>query len=269
MGVLNVTPDSFSDGGEYVSMDAAIAHAHAMVDEGAAVIDIGGESTRPGAVPVPTGTELQRVVPVVERLAEELAGSDVRISVDTRHAAVADAALDAGATILNDVSASLWEVAADHGAGWIAMHMKGDPSTMQDDPDYGDVVAEVVEFLTDRASAGSAAGVDEVWIDPGLGFGKTATHNLALLADIDRIVATGWPVVVGTSRKSTMGLLSARSDARAGIAGSDESRPTPTDDRREASLATATWAMARGVDMVRVHDVRAHARAALVVGGEI
>jgi dihydropteroate synthase len=269
MGVLNVTPDSFSDGGKYVSVDAAVAHAREMVEEGAAVIDIGGESTRPGAIPVPTGTELDRVVPVVERLAEELAGSDVRISVDTRHAAVADAALDAGATILNDVSATLWELAADHGAAWIAMHMGGEPSTMQDDPRYDDVVGEIVGFLADRATAASGAGVHEVWIDPGLGFGKTATHNLALLGHIDQIVATGWPVVVGTSRKSTMGLLSARSDARAGVAGSDASRPTPTDDRLEASLATATWAMARGVDMVRAHDVRAHARAALVVGGEI
>jgi dihydropteroate synthase len=130
-------------------------------------------------------------------------------------------------------------------------------------------VGEVVGFLHDRATAASAAGVDEVWIDPGLGFGKTATHNLALLGDIDRIVAAGWPVVVGTSRKSTMGLLNARSDARAGSPGSDATRPTATDDRLEASLATATWAMARGVDMVRAHDVRAHARAALVVGGEI
>jgi dihydropteroate synthase len=269
MGVLNVTPDSFSDGGEYVSVDTAIAHARDMVDEGASVIDVGGESTRPGAVPVSTDTELGRVVPVVGRLADELAGSDVRISVDTRNAAVANAALDAGATILNDVSASLWEVAADRGAGWIAMHMGGEPSTMQDDPRYDDVVEEVVEYLHERATVASGAGVDELWIDPGFGFGKTASHNLALLADIDRIVAAGWPVVVGTSRKSTMGLLTARSDARAGLAGADPTRPTSTGDRLEASLATATWAMARGVDMVRAHDVRAHARAALVVGGTI
>jgi dihydropteroate synthase len=269
MGVLNVTPDSFSDGGCYVSVDAATAHAREMVDQGAAVIDVGGESTRPGASPVPIATELDRVVPVVERLADDLAGSDVRISVDTRHAAVAHAALDAGASILNDVSASLWEVAAEHGAGWIAMHMGGEPATMQDDPHYDDVVAEVTELLDERARRASAAGVGEVWIDPGIGFGKTAAHNLELLAAIDRVVATGWPVVIGTSRKATMGLLSSRSDARAGLTGADASRPTPTDDRLEASLATATWAMSRGVDMVRAHDVRAHARAALVVGGEI
>ncbi|HKY13965.1 MAG TPA: dihydropteroate synthase [Microthrixaceae bacterium] len=266
MGVLNVTPDSFSDGGRYASVDDVLAEAGRMIAEGASVIDVGGESTRPGAVPVDPETELARVLPVVEGLAPLVAEIGVRISIDTRHDEVARAAVAAGATIVNDVSASLHEVAADTGAAWIAMHMAGEPSTMQDEPAYGDVVTEVTAFLVERAEAATAAGVAEIWIDPGLGFGKTVDHNIELISRLDELVATGWPVVVGASRKATMGVLSGRSDARVGIGTGDA---TPTDDRLEASLAVATWAMSQGVDMVRAHDVRPHVHAAKVVAGTI
>jgi dihydropteroate synthase len=272
MGVLNVTPDSFSDGGRFLTLDAALAGARAMIAEGADVIDVGGESTRPGAEPVDPQVEAERVVPVIEALAGE-----VRISVDTRHESVARAAVAAGATLINDITASLWPVAADTGVGWVAMHMAGDPATMQDAPSYDDVVTEVIDHLTARAEAASAAGVDEIWIDPGFGFGKTLAHNLALLAELDRIVATGWPVVVGTSRKSTLGVLTAISDARVAparpgvtaTASPPNPAPTPPDDRLEASVATATWAMVQGAQMIRVHDVRAHVHAAQVVAGHI
>jgi dihydropteroate synthase len=188
---------------------------------------------------------------VVEALAPH-----VRVSVDTRHREVAEAALAAGATMLNDVSASLAEVAAAAGPGtaYVAMHMRGDPLTMQRDPRYDDVVAEVRSFLVDRAEAARAAGVEEVWIDPGIGFGKTMAHNLALLAHLDRLVDTGVPVVVGTSRKGFLGTL---------LDGA------PVDDRLEGSVATATWAMWQGARMVRAHDVRATAHAARVVAGDI
>ena len=231
MGVLNVTPDSFSDGGRWLDAGAAIAHGLDMVREGADVIDVGGESTRPGAGPVDVDEELRRVLPVVEALA-----AHVRVSIDTRKAEVAEAAVAAGATLVNDVSASLGEVAAAAGAGWVAMHMQGEPRTMQDEPTYDDVVAEVRAFLVERA--GSAAG--EVWIDPGIGFGKTVAHNLSLLRHLDELVATGYPVLVGTSRKGFLGALTGGA---------------PAGDRLEASVATAAWAMAHGAAMVRVHDV--------------
>ncbi len=250
MGILNVTPDSFSDGGRYADLDAAVARGLAMVEEGAALVDVGGESTRPGATPVEPSVERDRVVPVIEALV----AAGVRCSIDTRHASVAEAALGAGATLLNDVSASLHGVAAAAGVPWVAMHMLGDPLTMQADPRYDDVVAEVRAFLVARADAARAAGVDEVWIDPGIGFGKTMAHNLALLARLDTIVGTGVPVVVGTSRKGFLGTL---------LGGA------PVDDRLEGSVATATWAMWQGASMVRAHDVRATAHAARVVAGEI
>ena len=245
MGVLNVTPDSFSDGGRWLDPEAAIAHGLALAAEGADVVDVGGESTRPGAAEVPADEERRRVVPVIGALA-----SQVRVSVDTRKAEVAEAALAAGATILNDVSASLYEVAAAHGAGWVAMHMRGTPATMQQQAAYDDVVAEVRAFLVDRAEKAVAAGVGEVWIDPGLGFAKTADHNLSLLRHLDGLVATGHPVLVGASRKSFIGRLTG--DA-------------PVDDRLEASLALAVWAMKKGAAMVRVHDVRATVQAARLV----
>ncbi len=251
MGVLNVTPDSFSDGGRWFDHGAAVEHGMAMVADGADVVDVGGESTRPGAQPVEVDEELRRVVDVVAALAPH-----VRVSIDTRHAAVAEAALAAGATMLNDVSASLHDVAASagRGVGFVAMHMRGEPATMQADPRYDDVVGEVRRFLVDRAESAAAAGVEEVWVDPGIGFGKTAAHNLTLLARLDELVATGFPVVVGTSRKGFLGAL---------LDGA------PADDRLEGSVATATWAMWQGARMVRAHDVRATVHAAQVVAGEI
>jgi dihydropteroate synthase len=255
LGVLNVTPDSFSDGGRYLDRGAAVARAEEMLSEGADLIDVGGESTRPGARPVDPDVERQRVVPVVRALAGRC-----RVSVDTRHRSVAEAAVDAGASLINDVSATLYPVAAATGAGWLVMHMKGEPATMQRRPEYRDVVGEVLAFLVERAGMAEEAGVGEVWIDPGFGFGKTLDHNLALLAAIDRFVASGYPVAIGTSRKGLCGALLAESD------GADE--PVPLDDRLEASVATATWAMLNGVRMIRVHDVKAGWQAATVVAGQ-
>jgi len=245
MGVLNVTPDSFSDGGLWLDPDAAVAHGLAMAAEGADVVDVGGESTRPGAAEVPIEEELRRVVPVIDALAPH-----VRVSVDTRRREVAEAALGAGATIVNDVSASLYDVAAVHEAGWVAMHMRGTPLTMQQQAQYDDVVSEVREFLVHRVRLALAAGVTEVWIDPGLGFAKTADHNLSLLRRLDELVATGHPVLVGASRKSFIGKLTGNA---------------PVDDRAEGSLALAVWAMQQGAAMVRVHDVRGTVHAARLV----
>jgi dihydropteroate synthase len=252
MGVLNVTPDSFSDGGRFLDHTAAVARGREMIAEGADIIDVGGESTRPGSEPVDEAEERRRVLPVLAALAGEC-----RLSIDTTKASVAEAAVASGATLINDVSASLHEVAASTGAGWIAMHMQGTPKTMQDEPTYGDVVTEVRDHLLVRADAARAAGVVEVWIDPGIGFGKNDAHNLALLAHLDVLVATGYPVAIGTSRKGFLGRLLAASD---GVDGS-----VPVDDRIEASLATATWSMRLGASMVRVHDVRATAQAARVL----
>jgi dihydropteroate synthase len=266
MGVLNVTPDSFSDGGRYLDRDAAVARGREMIAEGADVIDVGGESTRPGADQVPEEEEVARVVPVIEVLCRE-----ARVSVDTCKPGVAAAAVEAGASLVNDVTASLHAVAADAGVGWVAMHMQGTPRTMQHDPRYDDVVQEVRDHLVARADAAVEAGVREVWIDPGIGFGKTVDHNFDLLASLDRLVDTGYPVVVGTSRKSSLGDLTGRSDAQGRhpslVPPAEEWDTTPPDDRLEASLATATWAMAQGVRMVRVHDVRASVQAAKVVAG--
>ena len=251
MGIVNVTPDSFSDGGRFHEHDAAIAHGLELFAEGADVLDVGGESTRPGAQPVDVETELARVLPVVEALS-----AHGRVSIDTRKPEVARAAVAAGATLINDVSASLWSVAADCGVGWVAMHMKGEPGTMQTAPHYDDVVAEVSSFLVDRATRAADAGVGEIWIDPGIGFGKSFEHNLALLSSIDRLAALGWPVLVGTSRKAFLGRLLAESD------GVDE---VSTDDRLAGSIATEVWAMHLGASMIRVHDVRSAVQAAKVV----
>jgi dihydropteroate synthase len=257
MGVLNVTPDSFSDGGRFDAPADAVARGRQLAADGADWVDVGGESTRPGAAPVATDEELRRVLPVIEALAAD----GIRVSVDTRKAEVARAAVGAGARLVNDVSASLGEVAAELGVAWVAMHAQGDPATMQDAPHYDDVVAEVGDFLEQRAEWALAAGVPEVWIDPGIGFGKTEAHNLALLAHLDELVATGHPVLVGASRKSFLGRLLGASDGAGG--------PVPTDDRLEGSLATTTWALACGAGMVRVHDVRAAHHAVQVVAGEI
>ena len=253
MGVLNVTPDSFSDGGRWYDHGRAVGHGRQLIAEGADVIDVGGESTRPGAGPVDEAEELRRVIPVVEALAGE-----AEVSIDTRKAAVAEAALAAGAGIVNDISASLWRVAAAGGAGWIAMHCPADPSVMAAHAHYRDVVTEVRDVLVRRAEEARAGGVERVWIDPGIGFAKTAAHNLSLLRHLDRFVATGWPVAVGTSRKSFLGALAAGPDGT----------PAPVDDRLEPSVATAAWAVATGAAMVRVHDVRPTVQLVRLAAGE-
>lgn len=257
MGIVNVTPDSFSDGGDFYEHDAAIAHGRRLLDEGADLLDVGGESTRPGAVPVDSAEERRRVLPVVEALAAE-----APVSIDTTKADVARAAVDAGARIVNDVSGSLGALAGELGAGWIGMHMQGDSRTMQTDPSYDDVVREVLDYLVARADAARNAGASEVWIDPGIGFGKTLDHNLSLLRHLDQFVASGYPVAIGTSRKSFLGSILADSNGRvSGHRGQAE-----TDDRLEGSLATATWAMTQGVELIRAHDVLPTVQAATLVG---
>jgi dihydropteroate synthase len=276
MGIVNVTPDSFSDGGRYLDHTAAIAHGKQLIAEGADLLDVGGESTRPGAEPVDATTELARIVPVVEALAPH-----VRVSIDTVKPEVARAAVAAGATLVNDVSGALDPVAAELGVGWVAMHSRGTPATMQSLTDYDDVVAQVLDALVAMAERAQQRGIDEVWIDPGIGFAKTAEQNLRLLADLDRLVATGLPVLVGTSRKGFLGHLTAESDRSGRARGEAACRPgvvldapdvvaegpVPVEDRLEASVATVTWALAKGARMVRVHDVRASAHAAAVVAG--
>lgn len=250
MGVVNVTPDSFSDGGRWFGADAAVAHGVALVAAGADLLDVGGESTRPGADPVDADAEADRVLPVVARLA---AGTGVPVSIDTAKAAVADAAVEVGARIVNDVTAGrdpeMFGVVARRGAGLVLMHMQGEPRTMQDDPRYDDVVADVSAFLAERRSAAERAGIDRaaIAIDPGIGFGKTTAHNLALLARLDELAAAvGAPVVLGTSRKRFLGEIS------------DSPEPLARDD---ATLATTVWAAEVGVAVVRVHDVAGAVRA--------
>ena len=246
MGIVNVTPDSFSDGGLWVGAGAAVAHAESLIEQGADVIDVGGESTRPGSVPVDQATELARTIPVVSAVA----ATGVEVSIDTTKPEVARAAVDAGATIINDVSASLEAVAAATGAGWIAMHALGDSATMQDDPRYDDAVEDVAGFLAEAVDRGRAAGVERIWIDPGIGFGKTTRHNLELLANIDRFAEIA-PVLVGASRKSVVGSVHAASDGLEGVEPISGSA-----DRLEGSVGIAVWSAYLGVDMIRVHDVR-------------
>lgn len=252
MGVLNVTPDSFYDGGRYYDRAAAIRRGEQMIAEGADIVDVGGESSRPGADAVAEDEELRRVLPVVAALAPL-----VRVSIDTMKPAVAAAALEAGASLVNDVACRLGEVAARAGAGLVVMHMRGTPQTMQDHPHYDDVVDEVFDHLAQAAARARALGVAEVYVDPGIGFGKTLEHNLALLRALPELVGAGAPVLVGTSRKSFIGRLLA-------APGAD---PLPPEERFEGSLATAVWAMAHGAAIVRVHDVAATARAARLVEG--
>lgn len=251
MGILNVTPDSFSDGGRYLDREAALERGMSMVAEGADVVDVGGESSRPGAQEVPVSQEIQRVVEVVRGLS-----SYVRVSIDTVKPEVAEAAIEAGATILNDVSAQLAPLAASAKVAWVAMHRQGTPQTMQRDPRYVDVVGEVRDFLRRKAEWAVGLGVEEIWVDPGIGFGKTFDHNVALLEHLSTFVVEGWPVLVGTSRKRFLGRLTLRE-------GEPEAGPL---EREEASLATATAAMASGASMVRAHDVRATVQAAMLVG---
>jgi dihydropteroate synthase len=253
MGVVNVTPDSFSDGGLFLDADAAVDHGLRLVLEGADILDVGGESTRPGAEPVGEEEERRRVLPVIERLGE---AGGARISIDTTKLAVARAALEAGATLVNDVSALRFDpgmaaLVAETGAGCCLMHMLGEPRTMQQDPRYDDVVSDVKAFLEERLAFAVSEGIDEerVWLDPGIGFGKTVEHNLELLRRLDEIVAIGRPVVVGTSRKSFLGKLAG---------GRDEGERLP------GTIATNVLALERGASVFRVHDVAPNADALAV-----
>jgi dihydropteroate synthase len=244
MGVLNVTPDSFSDGGLYLDAEAAVAHALEMAAQGAAIVDVGGESTRPGAQSVPERDELERVIPVVERIAVD---AEPSVSIDTRKLAVAEAAVKAGARIVNDVSAfrsdpGMAGLVASSGATCCLMHMLGDdPRTMQADPRYDDVVADVRSFLEERLAFAVSEGVPEerVWLDPGIGFGKTLEHNLELIRRLDEIVAIGRPLVIGTSRKSFLGRITGRTER----------------ERAAATVAVNVLAYERGASIFRVHDV--------------
>jgi dihydropteroate synthase len=250
MGVLNVTPDSFSDGGRYADLDSAVAHGLAMTVDGAHLVDVGGESTRPGADRVDAPTEIARVVPVIR----ELARSGIVMSIDTTRAEVAEAALAAGASAVNDVSGGLADprmglVVAAAGVPWVLMHWRGHSRQMQQLATYGDVVRDVCDELRQRVDAAVAAGVDptRLVLDPGLGFAKTAEHNWRLSAHLDDVIALGFPVLVGTSRKSYLGRL---------LAGPD-GQPRPTDEREAASIAANILAVQAGAWGVRVHDVRA------------
>jgi dihydropteroate synthase len=247
MGVVNVTPDSFSDGGLYLDPDTAVAHGLELEAQGAEILDIGGESTRPGAQPVPAAAERERVLPVIEGLIA--AGARAQISIDTSKASVAAAAVGAGATLVNDVTAlrsdpEMAAVVADSGAECCLMHMLGEPRTMQDDPRYGDVVDEVKAFLEARMrfAAGQGVAEQQIMLDPGIGFGKTIEHNLELLRRLNEIVSIGRPVVIGTSRKSFLGRITGRERV---------------DERLPGTIATNVLAYERGARVFRVHDVPA------------
>jgi len=253
MGILNATPDSFSDGGRFLDLERALAQAARMADEGADIIDIGGESTRPGADPVPVAVQIERVVPIVRAIRGKLS-PELAISIDTTWSAVAEAALDAGADMINDVAAGrddpgILALAARRNVPIALMHMQGAPKTMQDNPGYGDVVAEVLGFLETRIEAALAAGIppDNIILDPGIGFGKRREDNLRLLAGLGRLVATGHTVLLGTSRKRFMGAICG------------ETRP---DQLLGATVATTAWGVAQGVGIFRVHDVRENRQAA-------
>ena len=258
MGIVNVTPDSFSDGGEWFERDAAIAHGLALAEEGASILDVGGESTRPFAEPVPAAEELARVVPVVTALAQ---AGVAQVSVDTMKLEVARAALDAGATYVNDVTAfrhdpGLAGLVAERGCDCCLMHMLGEPRTMQVDPRYDDVVSEVKAFLEERAAFAVREGIAEerIMVDPGIGFGKTVDHNLELVRRLDEFVALGFPVLVGTSRKGFLGRLVGREDPH---------------DRVAATVATNVLALERGASVFRVHDVAATADALKVTAATL
>ena len=247
MGVVNVTPDSFSDGGVFDTAEDAVAHGRRLAAEGAQILDVGGESTRPGADPVPVAEELRRVLPVVEGLA-----GVARVSIDTMKLAVAEAAVDAGASYVNDVTAfrhdpELAGLVADRGLDCCLMHMLGEPRTMQDDPQYDDVVDDVKAFLYERMRAATAAGIAEerISLDPGIGFGKTLEHNLELLRRLDELTTIGRPLVVGTSRKSFLGRITGRD----------------VTERVHGTVATCVIALERGARVFRVHDVAAVADA--------
>jgi len=257
MGILNVTPDSFSDGGEWFAFDRAVEHGRALIADGADILDVGGESTRPRSEPVAPDEELRRVVPVLTALR----GADVQLSVDTAKLTVAEAAVDAGATYVNDVTAfrqdpELAGFVADRGCDCCLMHMLGEPRTMQEDPRYDDVVSEVKAFLEGRAAFAISEGVapERIALDPGIGFGKTVEHNLELLRRLDEIVALGFPVLIGTSRKAFLGRLAGREDPH---------------DRVAATVATNVLALERGATLFRVHDVAPTADALTVAAATL
>lgn len=261
MGVLNVTPDSFSDGGQWTDPVTAAGHGLAMVQAGAQIIDVGGESTRPGSQRIPPHDQINRVRPTIERLRELLSKKNLEaaISIDTTQTAVAEAARQAGASILNDISAGredpgIFDLAAQWGCPLVLMHMQGEPGTMQVSPTYHDVVEEVQTFLLDRARAAETAGVarEQVVIDPGIGFGKSREHNLALLANLKRFVDTGYPVLLGTSRKRFMGSICTDADGNP---------PAPA-KLVSATCATTSLGVAAGVAIFRVHDIHANRQAA-------
>ena len=251
MGVLNVTPDSFSDGGRFWRAEDAVRQGVRMAEEGADILDVGGESSRPGSDPVSAEEELERVAPVLEALAREV---DVRLSIDTYKPSVAEACLGLGATLVNDITGlddpEMIRVTAEHGAGAVAMHMRGRPKTMQQDVAYDDVVAEVRVFLGERAARAREAGVAEVIVDPGIGFGKTAAHNFEILRRLDEIASLGFPLLVGPSRKSFLGSLPSA---------------LPASERLEGTLAAVAVSVMNGASIVRVHDVREAKRVVEVV----
>ena len=252
MGILNATPDSFSDGGKFLAAETAVARGLEMIAEGADIIDIGGESTRPGAKPVPAAEEMARTVPVIKKLREK---TGALISIDTRKAEVARAAIAAGADIINDISAlsdsGMAAAAAETGAGLVLMHMLGTPETMQNNPQYGDVVSEVRTFLEERSALAVSRGVapEQIALDPGIGFGKTDEHNLALLNHIPALAASGRPVLIGVSRKGFIGRLTGKETA----------------DRLAGSLAVAAFSILHGAHILRVHDVKDSCDAARLV----
>ncbi|MFN4217803.1 MAG: dihydropteroate synthase [Candidatus Bipolaricaulia bacterium] len=256
MGILNVTPDSFSDGGKFFSLESALERARQLMREGADILDIGGESTRPGAQPVSLEEELRRVIPVIHAIRKE---SAVPISVDTYKASVAEAALDAGANIVNDISALRFDprmvtVVARARVPVVLMHMLGDPRTMQQNPVYTDVVREIKEFLAERIAFARAHGIEKVLIDPGIGFGKTVEHNLEILRRLGELKELGCPILIGTSRKSFIGRL-----------GSTGPEPLPIDQRLEGTIASNVIAVFNGAQIVRVHDVAPMKRALAIV----
>ncbi len=252
MGIVNVTPDSFSDGGKYTSVDLAVEHALQLIAEGADILDIGGESTRPGAEPVPLQEELRRVIPVIEALSKV---TTVPLSIDTYKPEVMRASIEAGVDIVNDICAlrepGALDIVANSNAGMCLMHMQGVPQTMQLNPVYNDVVAEVKQFLADRAETCLAKGIakERILLDPGFGFGKTTAHNVALIQHLDCLNALGYPLLVGLSRKSVLGR----------IAGGDEQQ------RLHAGLAASVISVMKGAKIVRVHDVKATVDALKVV----
>lgn len=251
MGILNVTPDSFSDGGRYFNVEDAVKRGMQMVEEGADFIDVGGESTRPGSEPIPVDVELHRVIPVIERLAKL---TTTPISIDTYKSSVADRALEAGAVIVNDISglhfdSQLVHVVAKHHASLVIMHLRGTPKTMQQDPKYTDVIEEVCTYLNEGIQVAEANNVNQIFVDPGLGFGKQVSHNIEIIRQLKKFHRFGYPVVVGPSRKSFLGMI----------------LDLPIDERIEGTAAAVAVSIVNGANVVRVHDVKYMRRVVKVV----